>query len=58
MKAADPTDLIQEFGRLTIARGRHSILLQSRQAFELIIGIGQKCPKTKLLFHYQGKIAC
>jgi hypothetical protein len=54
----DPTDLFQELGRLTFEWGRHSIFPQSRHAVRLITGIGQKCPKTKLLFHYQGKIAC
>jgi hypothetical protein len=34
---------IQGVGRLTIVRGGHSILFQSRHAARLIIGIGQEC---------------
>ena len=37
----DPMDLIQDLGLLTFCGGRHSILLQSRHAVELIIGEGE-----------------
>jgi hypothetical protein len=38
------THLIQQFGPLTSGGGGHSIFLQSRQAFELIIGMGRNSP--------------
>jgi hypothetical protein len=49
---------IQGVGRLTIVRGGHSILFQSRLATWLIIRIGQERPKTRLLSYHQGKFAC
>ena len=51
------SDVIKEVSRLTFGGGKHSILLQKRHKFWLIMDTGQYCPKTKLLSHYQGKSA-
>lgn len=48
--------LIEEFWLLTFCRIRH-IKFDNDSPRSLIIDIGQNCPKTRLLSHYQGKIA-
>jgi hypothetical protein len=50
------SDLIEEFWLLTFCRVRH-IKLDNDSPISLIIGIGQNCPKTRLLSYYQGKMA-
>jgi hypothetical protein len=40
VNSLDPTDLIREFGLLTIAGDRHSILLQNRDAVSSITATG------------------
>jgi hypothetical protein len=49
-------DLIEEFWLLTFCRVRH-IKVHNDSLRSLIMSIGQNCPKTRLLSHYQGKIA-
>ena len=49
-------DLIEEFWLLTFCRIRH-IKTPYGMARPLITGIGQNCPKNRLLSHYQGKMA-
>ena len=53
----DLTDVIHEFGPLTFVRDSHSILIHNKHALWLIMGKGQKCPKTRLLSTYQGNFA-
>jgi hypothetical protein len=50
------SDLIEEFWLLTFCRVRH-IKPRNDSPISLIIGVGQNCPKTRLLSHYQGKLA-
>ncbi len=50
------SDLIEEFWLLTFCRVRH-IKLHDDSLISLITGIGQNCPKTPSLSHYQGKLA-
>jgi hypothetical protein len=56
VKTEHLADVIEEFGLLTSRRVRH---IRSRHGAlkSLIIGIGQNCPKTPPISHYQGKIA-
>jgi hypothetical protein len=50
-------DVIEEFGLLISRRGRHIVASVHDALKGLITGIGQNCPKTPPLSHYQGKIA-
>jgi hypothetical protein len=50
------SDLIEGFWLLTFCRVRHK-KFDNNSPISLIIGIGQNCPKTRLLSYYQGKMA-
>jgi hypothetical protein len=51
------SDLIEEFWLLTFCRVRHMLSFKAVAQIWLTMGIGQKCPKTPPISHYQGKSA-
>jgi hypothetical protein len=57
VQAEHLSDLIEKFWLLTAGRARHTIASVNNALKGLIMGIGQNCPKTPPLSHYQGKIA-
>jgi hypothetical protein len=54
VQAENLSDLIEKFWRLTSCRASHSVSSVNDALKVLITGIGQNCPKSRLISHYQG----
>jgi hypothetical protein len=58
VQAAHVADLIEQFWRLTAGRASPIVSPVNDTLNVLITDIGQNCPKTPPILHYQGKSSC